>query len=265
MPDSPWAPRIYSPTGLVSTNTTTTNIDRPWGYWTANATTNTAGAVTVYANWVQHDGTFAIHDLSTATDSTTESVWNGWAIDAQHHITDVMERWCCRPITGETLGLIENDVVASLNRVTIQDIPIGARVGAQSVRPFELEDQKRKEERIKANDLAENLLRSCLDEAQKKELSDRDWFLVMTQSGKIYRINRGRVGNVDLLDENGKPIASYCIHNSGHTPSPDDMLLQKFLLDTDEEEFKRIANHRSAPYFGERRNVVDISRFRRAA
>jgi hypothetical protein len=48
-----------------------------------------------------------------------------------------------------------------------------------------------------------------------------------------------------------------------HTPAPDDMLLQKLLIDTNPEELQRIANHNRHP--ANKGDVVDISRFREAA
>lgn len=105
-----------------------------------------------------------------------------------------------------------------------------------------LEERDRKEAERKAAEIkAEKLLHSCLTEEQKDELIKKNYFHLYV-GNKKYRIERGTTGNIKLLYENSdNPKHQYCIHPTG-VPVGDVMLAQKLLLETNEEEFLRVAN-----------------------
>jgi hypothetical protein len=50
---------------------------------------------------------------------------------------------------------------------------------------------------------------------------------------------------VYLVDENDKPLSRYCIHPRDAVPDEDTMLMQMLMLETNEQEFLRIANRHS--------------------
>jgi hypothetical protein len=88
---------------------------------------------------------------------------------------------------------------------------------------------------------ARELLLSHLDEEQTEEWQRCRRFHVQTANGeRTYRIREGITGNIRLIRE-GQEVEEYCIHPSGY-PIEDTLLTQKLLLETDEEEFLRIAN-----------------------
>ena len=88
---------------------------------------------------------------------------------------------------------------------------------------------------------AKRLLNQCLDQEQRQTLKERDHFYMRTASGKLYRIEYGRAGNVFLME--GDLVARrYCIHPDDYCPNYDTMLMQKLMLETDEEQFLRMAN-----------------------
>ncbi len=89
---------------------------------------------------------------------------------------------------------------------------------------------------------ATTLLLGCLDDNQTEEYNTLKTFHVVGASGRRYRIGYGHAGNVAELDNEGKAIVKFCIHASIHMPVPDTMLTQKLLLETNEEEFRKIAN-----------------------
>lgn len=102
------------------------------------------------------------------------------------------------------------------------------------------------EERAKARERAEKLLRENLDDQQIEELDTKGHFhLESIQANgerRKYRINRGRARNVQLISPEGAVLRTYCAHPVEDVPDADTMLAQKLYLEGAEEEFLRIAN-----------------------
>lgn len=85
------------------------------------------------------------------------------------------------------------------------------------------------------------LLRSCLTPEQVAQMEDCGNFDVRARSGRLYRLwTHTMAGNVEEIDERDR-VALYCAHPSG-VPTADGLLAQKLMLETDDEEFRRIAN-----------------------
>jgi hypothetical protein len=100
----------------------------------------------------------------------------------------------------------------------------------------------KKIEQEEANERAKSLLLELLDAKQRQELETHRYFHVQTADGeRTYRIDYGHSGNVKLIEQ-GRPVASFCIHSYEDMPDYDEMALQKLMLESDEQEFLRIAN-----------------------
>ena len=93
-----------------------------------------------------------------------------------------------------------------------------------------------------AGERAERLLVACLSSAQRGELQTAGWFEVQSSRGRRYRIRRGRVRNVIEVDMLGRTLRTYCCHPFDGVPDADTMLAQKLMLETQEDEFLRLAN-----------------------
>jgi hypothetical protein len=79
--------------------------------------------------------------------------------------------------------------------------------------------EKRAHEREVAASRADLLLMDFLSDAQADQYKKENRFELRI-NGRTYRINRGRSGNVQLI-ENGKPVAKYCAHpGRGHNACP---------------------------------------------
>ena len=105
--------------------------------------------------------------------------------------------------------------------------------------------EKQQRKRDEARRVAEQLLVANLTKEQREMFQKTKKFHVITAGGNRYEVDTSRrSGNVKLLDDKGKPIESHCIHHSCGTPTPDcdNALAQKLMLETDEKEFRRIAN-----------------------
>lgn len=105
-----------------------------------------------------------------------------------------------------------------------------------------------------ARQSAEELLLSCLTPEQAALYTTDRRFIVDSELGNVYEINcNGISGNVHLLDNQGRRVASCCIHPTG-LPAPDVWLAQKLMLETDERSFSRIAN--ITRHTNEARNIL---------
>lgn len=111
----------------------------------------------------------------------------------------------------------------------------------------ELERQRQERRAVTQN--AENLLLSVLDEQQRRDWAERGCFYVRV-GPRRYRIRRGRVGNIDLVDEQGETLERYCAHPQQAVPDADTAVAQMLHLKYDEQRFIGLANvHYTKPGF----------------
>lgn len=89
-----------------------------------------------------------------------------------------------------------------------------------------------------AAERAERLLEACLTSGQREQLRKSGWFVVYSKSGRAYQIRRGRARNV--VEVNTR--RTYCCHPVDNVPDADTMLAQKLMIETQEDEFLRMAN-----------------------
>jgi len=107
---------------------------------------------------------------------------------------------------------------------------------------------------------ADRLLESILNEAQREHLREKKWFLVRGKSGTLYRVRRGRAGNVDQLDAEGKVVDRFCAHPTMYVPDGDTMAGQKLMLETDDVAFQRLANS-NGPGYRDQVPAEEVARF----
>lgn len=196
-----------------------------------NSSTDGAFGIEIWRTWVESsasvtalDGNWChtnypeVHMLGT---SATNQVWTVWASQTALSGT-VMVR---RPAN-------DHRVLTSEQRA------------AQAAREAELtvKYEREKTARILAEQKAEILLRQMLTPEQKESLEQKKCFFLHTPDGKKFRIDRGRTGNVKLVNARDEVIESYCIHPKIACPDADTMLAQKLLIETDLEQFERVAN-----------------------
>ena len=215
-----------------------------WYNWSAsNAATSTCGAAT--NTWYAWQDQPSYATTSAMTDSTASAVWRLW-----HGTVSSNAPSQAIPVQGYTRA----------RAATAEEIRQERERRARVEEEYERKQRDLRVKRARASDLAKELLLSLLDDEQREELRERKWFLVVSQSGKVYRIRQGHVGNVDLLDDTGRIIQTYCVHlpNSDVVPTEDHMLAQKLWLEADEDGIIRKANRRP-PASAE---VIDLSRFR---
>ena len=97
---------------------------------------------------------------------------------------------------------------------------------------------------------AQSLLIAKLSQEQRKTYEEKKWFVVEGgQSGMRYRIREdvSLVANIDVLHEDGSVVRRLCAHcGLREVPLGDQLLMQKLMLETAEDDFLRIANRHAA-------------------
>lgn len=174
--------------------------------------------------------------------STTDDTWSGWNTNPSNvrvFQRQYQQQWPTRQETVE-----ERD--------------------ARVQRELQLR-QQREERRVQqtaelkaARTEAKALLDSLLSEIQRQSLEEEGWFIVIGKSGKIYRLRKGRVGNIDQLDEEGRVVTTLCSHPGPYLPNADDLVAQKMFLETDDEYVRQNANVRRPFVDGK---VIDMTKY----
>lgn len=190
---------------------TTSSASYTWTQWVTTSSATTSSS---------NDGIWS-YWTTTGTDyagtSTTSSTWTTWVSNARPEPIVYSQPYRPRELTPEQKE--------------------AQRQAAEQAR---LESERRQREQEEAKKRAEDLLVGCLTLAQRRQLKKRGSFVVKAQSGQHYRVRRGHT--VEELDKAGKPAATHCIHTRDYVPDFDTMLVQKLMLEANEDEFLRVAN-----------------------
>lgn len=107
---------------------------------------------------------------------------------------------------------------------------------------WEERQARERADREEAVKRAETLLHGALTRHQRQMLKSRRRFYVRSQHGRRYEIERGHHANVYEVDRRGRRLARLCIYTTGGTPEGDCMLAQKLHLQSNEDEFRRVAH-----------------------
>lgn len=174
-------------------------------------------------------------ELGTITSSGSSATWRTWVDSglstASSGSNTVWISWCGSDTSDQWTGLYQP------HKLTVE------QQEQRRLQREEAERQRKEHARKKAeaNEKALALLCGMLTQEQREQLNTMSAFEVETERAK-YRIKRGRFGNVEELDADGRIIARYCIHPRQSVPDADTMLAQKLMLETDEAAFLRMAN-----------------------
>lgn len=208
------------------------------------------------SSWISVSGTTTniMIDILAPEITSSSTIWNEWN---DHYVptggTTTWNRWNYDSANSTTSGasratwkLWNNYTTSTVtwegwNRgVVVRRESFESRESREivehqraAIRLRQVEAEKAREEALKK---AEALLREYLSEEQIEELEKTGGFVVLGSSGKPYTIKRGYQGNV----QNGR--FRYCAHGPSNIPVPDQMLMQKLALETDEEAFLAVAN-----------------------
>lgn len=188
-----------------------------WTTWvTASSSTDTT--TTAWHIWCDN-GTAGTANMDSST-ITVDATWTTWAIGGANDTSTYYR--------------------------TVQPVELTAEQREEQERRREAQrvrDEEAQREREAAVARAEELLLAHLDEAQRNQYA-REQSFQLVKDDRIYLIQRGRAQNVYLLDECGRRVVEYCAHVIPDIPDEDNLLAQKFMIETNEAEFLRLANSR---------------------
>jgi hypothetical protein len=120
---------------------------------------------------------------------------------------------------------------------TFVDVGIGPTMAVYRTQP------ERMARWARAREVADILLVEHLDDEQRESWETRREFSVAAPSGCRYLITgNGVQGNVYSADAPDGRSWRFCIHPDLGFPLEDALLTQKLLIETDEDEFLRVAN-----------------------
>lgn len=199
-----------------------------WTIWvTSNSTTASTLDTGTWETW------YSTSSTTTATTSTV--VWDNWNRQWRG-ASQLVSRNYAKPVETEE---------QRTERLAREE-----RLRQEAVERRRLNEERwarEAEEKKAAEARAEVLLKEHLDEEQRKQLKERNYFELRTiqkdGTERVYRVNRGRQGNVQQIDPaNQQVIRRFCIHPTLQVPDADTMLAQKLMLEHAEEDFIKTAN-----------------------
>ena len=171
-------------------------------YWMDEGTSS---ASTTWTSWA----------TTSSTDSTTDGTWYRWSDGSYNNPAYIVQP----ALTATQVKQLE-----------------------EQRQKEEMERKHREENKRIAEERALQLLLENLDGNQKAVYESTKAIPIKAKSGCLYRINKGRAGNVEQVDEKGVQLKKLCFHPIENVPDFDVMLAQKLMLECCEEEVLRIAN-----------------------
>ncbi len=209
----------------------TSTTSSTWTVWNSGSTTATSvtsSTNVIWPLWVDGTGEGA----TFTTTNLTGTVWLQWA-GTGSNTTYIRQH-----------ELTEEEILRAAERQRRYESERPAREAARIEEAAKADEQwkKQREEKAAADKRAEELLLRHLDAEQRESYAAEKAFHVVSATGKRYKIRNGWSGNVDEINEAGQAFMRYCIHPKIGVPTPDNMLAQKLMLETREDDFRRIAN-----------------------
>jgi hypothetical protein len=215
---SSWVDMNYDSTATVTVSCNTTTSDA-WSVWSSDSSTTTTATSTVWVVWTDSSSNrYYGVDYGRGRDSYREyhcGEWKAW---------------------GDQVEETKAQREAREKRERQQREEHERRMAEQRQR-----DEERKAREAAAAERARELLREVLTNDQNKELDEKGHFELKVVGGSRYRIKKGNAYNVEKLDEQGQVKEKLCFNLPQHH-TYDTMVMQKLMLECDEEGARRAAN-----------------------
>jgi hypothetical protein len=186
---------------------------------TAITATTTGGTGTVWQIWN------ANNSMVTGGSTDTNLVWPLWSTN--------------------TIGIQSMAVAADISVPRLRD-PAEIQKEQEEAREAERLRKEREEAHKAAQKRAMKLLYSYLRPEQIETIDKNGWFVVEGgKSKKQYRIKVNHYANNIFELNDGKEVASYCVHANNQIPLGDHLLAQTIGLRFDEDHIIGLANKRT--------------------
>lgn len=233
-----WNNRIF-----VDTGTTANFYQNTWVSWNRNAQTipitissaSVAQNTIIWQTWNANAGTMATNQMPLIQVMTHE--WPTTWLNPQTGAQDWPTRW----LDARPAGVPARHIVAQ----TPEEIAAQRERERQTQERYQREWQAAEAGRKLADAKARKILMEHLSPVQRDQYEKFGYF-DLDVGGRTYRIKKGWSGNVQRLGKDEKNqdrvLESFCIHPRERIPEEDNLLIQKLMLETEEAEFRRIAN-----------------------
>jgi len=217
-------------TGWCDTSTAASTINTTWDHWSTTTATNGIATLTSVAD------TVGITDTSSTSSTSTFFHWVNAATGSASTVNNVTWGNWVNQVGIRQDGRVRVEVSEEVRREA-------ALARTERDRQWRAEREEREAKRKLADETAMQLLRSCLSQEQNDDLRTHGHFFVKGQSGRLYRIDKGKHGNIKAVDPQTKVwYESLCAAPRGGVPNGDAMLMQKLMLETAEEAFRSYSN-----------------------
>lgn len=188
-------------------------------------TSGTTNTTVIFNRWV-----------TTSNTTSTTNIWTAW--------TD-----CMTTGTGTYVINVTDDTPTVIHVPAPPTPEQQAELAAARAR-VEAEEREATKARRRAIRRAMLTMLQFIRPEQRDEFRRHGHFYVRGgKTGRRYRLNRGRVANIDVLDGNGQIDHRLCAHPNLAVPDYDTMLAQALHLESPDEEegFVRTANIHPRP------------------
>lgn len=224
MPTNSLRSSVGADVRAVNVNSSPRVVDNtPWGMWQNSTTSSTSSGMYIWNVW---------STSSTPTVTSGSTIWTNW-----NSFETPQNQYNRSHIQRQHNQYIPPVDVRTPEQVAAED-------AARAERTARWNEQARIDTiaREKAEKRAEELLLTLLTEEQKRQFKAESAFIVHGRSGLRYRIRRGRSGNVDVIERDGRLRHRLCAHPIENVPNCDTMAAQKLMLEFDDLDFSRRAN-----------------------
>lgn len=173
--------------------------------------------------------------MADITTNASTDVWSDWTTTS----ADSDRTWYYW--TGETGGGNYSPRSPEIKPPSSEEI----ERERQERKKQEIENRKREKEKQKAKRKAERLLFELIGKSEYGKFCKSGYVDVEGKSGRIYRIEpRRQIKVFDGKDKLDVAIESLCIMTPNYyLPEADEIIWKKLLIEADEEEFLKVANH----------------------
>jgi hypothetical protein len=226
------------------TNTTGAGVWNAWAVCNHHATQTavTTNDSNVWHAWNTTGTTATSCGCTTVIDSVTWGAWNS-VRQTVYRARPTIEATEEQKARWEEERRIRDAADAQHRAEFEAQRPVREAAERQRQAEFAEAEKKRLAEQAVADARAKKLLVECLSSEQRDTLEKHNYFDVRVPSGQVYRIHKGWAHNVKRVKPDGTVApGTFCAHPSDQVPHYDNMLAQKFTLETDEQAFLKIAN-----------------------
>ena len=199
-------------------------------YWGTHGTTGSASWEFTNTYVADSSGTCVVASPWGSADTTGGSITFGSSGGTYYYTGHAVDDYAAAAMAHQQQVLLALDEYRRLQPPIVQHAPRAAQAPSQPADPAVVK--------------ARALLNSMLSLEQRAQYEQYRYFDVISRTTRTrYRVHAGVAGNIERLDDQGRPVARLCCHlSASDVPEEDHMVMQRLFLEHNEAEFVRTAN-----------------------